>query len=76
VTLGVLSVQKPKLLNQEKVWFEDFCRCYLEILGWILLTVSARDVEFVIREVLIACTYRFKSGGLQFLKPTKVTSPF
>ena len=75
LTLGVLAIDKPQT-HQDKVWFEDFCRSYLEMMGWILLSISSHDVELVIREVLTACTYKFPLGGLQFLCPTRVTSPF
>ena len=76
VALGLIVVQKQKPFFKDKVWFEDFCRAYLEMLGWIVLTVNARDVEFVVRQVLGACTYKFGQGGLQYLKAPKIVSPF
>jgi len=74
-TLGLLAI-KPHFTFQTRVWFDLFCRHFLELFGWMILVISATEVEYLIREVLTNCTYKFKDEGLQFLKISRVHSPF
>lgn len=70
-----------KIIELEKrpaVWYDDFCNCFLSMLGIkILQTLTMRDVEILLRMVISAIT--FNNGTIDDVKlrsVDQVYSPF
>jgi hypothetical protein len=76
-SMGLLSAQNlPTTLQQKNVWFQEFSRALLEMMGSHLLVVNSSDVEWILREILAATTYPFEECGLQFLAVERVQPLF
>ena len=72
-TLGALALQFNEFVTQ--VWFAEFSRSILEMLGPCATKLNATEVLFILRTTLQGCTYLF-DNKLQFLTMDGCVSKF
>ena len=59
-SLGLFAESPPNLFTSGQVWFIEFSRNLLEMIGTYLTILSANEVEYILREILSVSTFPFR----------------
>ena len=61
-SLGLFAESPPNLFVSGQVWFSEFSRNLLEMIGIYLTLLSANEIEYILREILSVSTFPFRQG--------------